>query len=141
MASTPNYFTIGFNAGAAIAQGVIVKETGSLSGSNVQTGATATATSDKLMGITDYAYASGEYGTVVAQGVCDWAIAGGTLTPGTTYHLTTDGSGRVVAATAGVAEVKCIGYFVRGARTDGTSHAGEQCTVLVAPHSLAPTGA
>lgn len=139
MASSMNYFSTGFSAGAAINQGIIVKETGHLSGSNIQTGATATATSDKLMGVTDYSYASGEMGTVVIAGECDWVVAGETLTPGTTYHLTTDGSGRAVAASAGVAEVKCIGYFLRGSRADGTSHVGELCTVLVAPHSLAPT--
>lgn len=139
MAATPNYFNTGFVPSASVTMGAIVKESGHVSGSNVPAGATATATSDKFLGVADNTYASGEYAAAINGGTVDFAIAGETLTPGTSYHLTTDGQGRVVAAAAGVAEVKCIGFFVAGFRTDGTAHVGEQCRINVNIHTLPAT--
>lgn len=139
MAASANYFNTGFVPSAAVTMGVVIKETGHLSGANVPAGATATATSDKLLGIVDNTYASGEYAAAINSGTVDFAIAGETLTPGTSYHLTTDNQGRVVAASAGVAEVKCIGFFVAGFRTDGTAHAGESCRINVNIHTLPAT--
>lgn len=87
-----------------------------------------TASADANVGIYVRDYDAGDVATLQIDGVCDFAIAGGVIAPGTL--CTTSAAGKVVAAASGD---RAFLRMLSGKSSSGATADGAECRVLILP--------
>ena len=87
-----------------------------------------TASADANVGIYVRDYDAGDVATLQIDGVCDFAIAGGVIAPGTL--CTTSAAGKVVAGASGD---RAFLKMLSGKSSSGATADGAECRVLILP--------